>query len=71
MPKFLKYVLIILGLTNIIDFFTLLFNYSTANDYRILSFEVSKITKMVYNLILAWLLLIPVLKNYFTKKHCN
>jgi hypothetical protein len=68
MPKFLKYLLIILGLSNSIDFIVLLFNYSNNYEHRILSFEVSKITKLFFNLILATILLIPVLKEMITNK---
>jgi hypothetical protein len=68
MPKFLKYLLIILGLSNSIDFIILLFNYSNNYEHRILSFEVSKITKMFFHLILATILLIPVLKEMITNK---
>jgi hypothetical protein len=45
-----------------------LFNYSNNYEHRILSFEVSKITKMFFNLILATILLIPVLKEMITNK---
>ena len=69
MPKFLKYLLIILGLSNSIDFIILLFNYSNNYEHRILSFEVSKITKMFFHLILATILLIPVLKEMITNKN--
>jgi hypothetical protein len=58
MSKYLKYLLIILGLSNSIDFIVLLFNYSNNYEHRILSFEVSKITKLFFNLILATILLI-------------
>jgi preprotein translocase subunit SecY len=68
MSKYLKYLLIILGLSNSIDFIVLLFNYSNNYEHRILSFEVSKITKMFFNLILATILLIPVLKEMITNK---
>jgi preprotein translocase subunit SecY len=68
MSKYLKYLLIILGLSNSIDFIVLLFNYSNNYEHRILSFEVSKITKLFFNLILATILLIPVLKEMITNK---
>ena len=68
MPKFLKYLLIILGLSNSIDFIILLFNYTNNYEHRILSFEVSKMIKMFFHLILATILLIPVLKEMITNK---
>jgi len=63
MSKFYKYFLILLGVSALFDFFSILFSYQEVENFTIITFEVSKTAYLIYKFVLAAILIIAGVKS--------
>lgn len=72
MSNFFKYLVILLGISNLIDFFTLLFNPVIIEKHLMFSFHVSKEIMLIYKFLIGVFLLLHAYnlskKNRYGKK---
>lgn len=58
MSNFFKYLVILLGISNLIDFFTLLFNLAIIEKHLLFSFHVLKEVILIYKFLIGVFLLL-------------